>query len=455
MRASPRSFRRFVVLGGGKMGSQVALLLAARGYYVTIVDANAAGLMGLEAKYRGWIASDLPDAAAQTQALSRITYLGGEYDSPGDVQTALAQADGVFETLPEDLALKTKVLTYLDGVCRPDALLASVSSSQPVSRMSGGVERRDRVCNIHFFMLYPIRLQAAEVAGCPETAPETIADVHRLLESLEIIPFDVAEESLGFIFNFVWYQIKAAMLYLCDKGVATPQLADRLFRIVLGTQYGPCLLMQMVGLPTVRDIARLYAAEGGPGAFPVPELLNRMIAGGEQFYPDPRVNTVPGWLETGRLGATDDAPFLLRESFAGCWKLVSMELQDGTGTVIDKPMGDAPRGTLFYTRAGDVSVHIMHTTQPNIAVFDPLRYSDEQAAAAFRAGVSYSGVYRLDGHNVVHTVVDSSVPSLIGAPMIRGWEFDAHGQLVLSTPPGQFGGTGNVLRLTWKLSHRL
>lgn len=452
---SAKAIHRIVVLGGGTMGAQIVLRLAAGGYSVTVIDPDQARLTSARQKFEIWIRSDVPDPPGQQAALARITALCGSLKDDGPVRAALREADIVFETLPENVALKTDVFGFLDQVCDPVAILATVSSSQPVSRLISEVARRERVCNVHFFMLYPIRIQAAEVAGCKDTAPATLATARQLLESLEIIPFDVKEESLGFIFNFIWYQIKAAMLALVDRGVTDAQTADRLFRIVLGTQHGPFSLMQLVGLSTIRDIARLYAEEGGAGAFPVPALLDRMIADGGVFYNNPAVAQQPGWLETGTENGAESAPFLTPASFAGVWNLVSMTLHESNGDLIGPVLGDGATGTLIYTARGDMSVHLQHGQLPNIATLDPLQFSDAEAAAAFRATVAYSGKYRIDGQRLIHEVRCSTVPPMVGSDRVREWRFDAENRLELSTPPGQFGGTGRVIKLLWKLDHRI
>ena len=162
--------KRVVVVGGGTMGSQIALQAALSGrYQVTLVDADARQLQAARAQNERLVARGVEKGRIEESA--GRTALTSIADS-ADLEAAGAQADLVIEAVFEDLAVKVDIFKRLDAVAPGHAILASNSSSIAISRLAAVTGRPDRCCNMHFF--HPVTvMQLCEVVKGPETSDAT------------------------------------------------------------------------------------------------------------------------------------------------------------------------------------------------------------------------------------------------------------------------------------------
>ena len=194
------------------------------------------------------------------------------------VQAAVADTWMVVEAIPERLDLKRKVFGDLDRLSPEDAILASNSSSYPTSQFIEAVSRPERVANTHYYR--PPEVNVVEVMSCGKTTNDVIARLLERLPAYGFLPFHVAKESVGFIYNRIWAAIKREALAVVAEGVSTPQVVDQLFQSVLGSRDGPFRIMDKVGLDVVLDIEEHYAAIR-PGIPAEPrQLLKRYIEQG-------------------------------------------------------------------------------------------------------------------------------------------------------------------------------
>lgn len=295
------------VVGAGTLGARIALQSAIFGFDVTMVDCSQEHLDGAVAKQASegiddHIASDLATAGDREQILSRIKLSTALEDTA-------AGADIVIEAVTEDVSVKRQVFAALDVAAPAHAILATNSSSIPVSMIESAVQRPDRVLNFHFVQGH-WRLMFVELMRGSQTSDTTIGIMRDFAESIHAIPFVLQKEHMGFIFNRIWRVIKKEVLRMLDEGVTTAADIDRTWMLKHQTTLGPCAIMDTIGLDVVRDIENVYAdASGDPSDRP-PQLLHDMIARGElgvksgkgfYTYPNPAFEQ-PGFLDGGNGG---------------------------------------------------------------------------------------------------------------------------------------------------------
>ena len=113
------------------------------------------------------------------------------------------------------------------------------------------------------------------------------------------------------------------------------------------------------------------------------------------------------------------APADLRAALPGTWQLVTYEIDDGSGTIIDRPFGERPLGTLVYTAGGHVSVHAMAAGRTRCQTRRPIECADELKLAAYDSYFGYAGTWTLDGDAIAHHVVTSCFPDWSGIDLRR------------------------------------
>ena len=267
---------RVVVVGAGTMGSQIALQTAYSGRYeVTLVDADAGQLERARAQNAKLAARAVEkgrlEQAAAERALAAIK-------PSTDLAAAAGQADLVIEAVFENLDVKKAVWEELGRSARPDAILASNSSTIAISRLAAFASGPERCCNMHFF--HPVTvMQLCEVVKGPETSEATVAAAMQFVESINRVPVRINKEVHGFIVNRVLFAAAEEAMRLLEGGVATAEDIDTAVKKGLNWPMGPFELLDFSGLDVfygaLEDRAKL---EGGPGA---PRVLKEKIEKGE------------------------------------------------------------------------------------------------------------------------------------------------------------------------------
>ena len=235
------------IVGAGTMGRRIALMWASQRGSVAIFDSDPA-----------------QRSAATEFVLEELPRLAGKVAESGDVLIAstLAQAVEsawmVVEAIPERLDLKRELFAQLGEMAPADAILATNSSSFPSSELADVVANPKRLVNTHYYL--PPRLNAVEIMSCGQTDPAVIA---RLMEEMPrhgLVPFHVATESVGFIYNRIWAAIKREALAVVAEGVSTPADVDEIFTLSMDAPVGPFRRMDEIGLDVVLDIENHYAS---------------------------------------------------------------------------------------------------------------------------------------------------------------------------------------------------
>ncbi len=294
---------RVAVIGSGVLGSQIAIVAAHAGYRVKAFDSREGAFLRTFERIR----SDLKgkgieplipwekwDACAN--AVEKVPELG----------KAVKDAELVIEAVPENQELKKEVFQEVGEKAPPEAILATNSSSIPVSRLESSSGRPEYCLNIHFYT--PLQgTNIVDIMGGTRTLPEVFEKGVSWIRSLGCIPLTVKKELPGFCFNRVWRAVKREVLYMWGNGFVDFRDVDRAWMVFTGGKEGPFALMDKVGLDVVHDIEMVYYQDSQDPKDMPPEALKEKINRGELgvktgkgFYTYPN----PEYLSPGFLGGS-------------------------------------------------------------------------------------------------------------------------------------------------------
>jgi 3-hydroxybutyryl-CoA dehydrogenase len=263
------------IVGSGLMGSGIAQVAAYSGCDVTIVDIDQprveAGIAGIRKRLEREAERGRIPATGAEDALSRLS---GESD--WDSLASLSKVDAVIEAVIEDFDVKTALFKRLGAACRPEALLASNTSSLPLSDLAAASGRPERVIGLHFFNP-PWALKLVEIVSTASTTEETLADALQLCEKLGRVPVQV-KDTPGFIANRLLVPFIFDAIDLLDSGVATAEDVDQACKVGLNHTMGPLATADLIGLDTLKLIAESMFEEYGEPRFKAPTLLRRLVS---------------------------------------------------------------------------------------------------------------------------------------------------------------------------------
>jgi 3-hydroxybutyryl-CoA dehydrogenase len=257
-----------LVVGAGQMGAGIAQVVAASGRRVSLHDAVAG------AAERG--------LAGMRTSLTRLAEKGGpEPDAVLDRVTpvdALVPADLMIEAVVEDAAVKEEIFRAADTALPPEAILASNTSSIPITSLAAVTGRPDRVIGMHFFNPVPV-LMLVEVIRAVQTSDETTAMIVALAEELGKVPAE-ARDFPGFVSNRILMPFLNEAAYALMEGVAEAEAIDTIAKLGFAHPLGPLALADLIGLDTCVAIMEvLHEGLGDPKYAPCP-LLRQYVAAG-------------------------------------------------------------------------------------------------------------------------------------------------------------------------------
>ncbi|NGN63650.1 3-hydroxyacyl-CoA dehydrogenase family protein [Streptomyces sp. A7024] len=262
------------VIGGGRMGAGIVQSFAAAGSRVTVVesdkDAAAAAVervaTGLSrARERGNLAEPAEDILARIDTV----------DSPQGLPT---DADLVVEAVPEDAALKARVLAAAEAAVGDATVLATNTSSLSVSDLAAALRRPARFVGMHFFNPVPVS-ELVEIVVAPETADETVRaalDYTHALGKKDV----VVKDSPGFASSRLGVALGLEAIRMVEEGVAEAEAIDDAMRLGYKHPMGPLRLTDLVGLDVRLAIAEHLRVTLGE-RFAPPQLLRDKVARGE------------------------------------------------------------------------------------------------------------------------------------------------------------------------------
>jgi 3-hydroxybutyryl-CoA dehydrogenase len=268
-----------LVVGAGQMGGGIAQVVAASGRRVSLHDP----FPGAVDRARD----------AMAKSLARLAEKGGP--DPDEVLARvepveeLVPADAMIEAVVEDASVKEDVFRRADAAFPEEAILASNTSSIPITSLAAVTGRPDRVIGMHFFNPVPV-LKLVEVIRGLQTSDETAAAVVRLAEDLGKTPAE-ARDFPGFVSNRILMPFINEACYALFEGIAEPEAIDTIAKLGFAHPMGPLALADLIGLDTCVAIMEvLHDGLGDPKYAPCPLLRQYVQAGrlgrktGRGFY---------------------------------------------------------------------------------------------------------------------------------------------------------------------------
>ena len=262
------TFEHVLVVGAGQMGSGIAQVVAASGRRVSLHDAAPGATdRGLAAMRKSLEKLAEKGGGDPDEVLGRVAGVGG-----------IVPADLLIEAVIEDAAVKEEIFRRADEVLPEAAILASNTSSIPITTLAAATGRPDRVIGMHFFNPVPV-LKLVEVIRALQTSDETAAAITTLAEDLGKVPAQ-ANDFPGFVSNRILMPFINEAAYALLEGVAEPDAIDTIAKLGFAHPLGPLALADLIGLDTcvaIMDV--LHEGLGNPKYAPCP-LLRQYVAAG-------------------------------------------------------------------------------------------------------------------------------------------------------------------------------
>ena len=268
------------VIGAGQMGLGVAQVLATSGVRVLLFDVSqevvdqavgtiASGLDRLASRNK--MSED--DVAAAMGLIEGIASIDGDY-------SRLGGCDLVIEAVPEVESLKERVLSAVAASARPNALIASNTSSISMTKLASFIpaERRAAFAGLHFFNPVPA-MKLVEVIRGVETSDETVAALSALCRQIGKEGIECLD-SPGFVVNRLLVPLLNEAIFAVFEGVAEPAGIDKCMQLGANHPMGPLSLCDMIGLDTILSVMEVLHREFGDDKYRACPLLRKMVASG-------------------------------------------------------------------------------------------------------------------------------------------------------------------------------
>ena len=274
------------VIGAGTMGNGIAHVFAQKGYSVNLIDlsqdALKKGMMNIERNLDRMVAREKIDAKLKEDTLDRIS----AFDS---IEKGVTEADLVVEAATENTELKISIFKELDALAPKNAILATNTSSIPITQIAAATARPKQVIGMHFMNPVPI-MKLVEVIRGYNTSDEVTEKIMNVSADLGKVPVEVHDYP-GFVANRILMPMINEAIFALHEGVAGVQEIDTVMKLGMAHPMGPLQLADFIGLDVCLSILKvLFDGFGQPKYAPCPLLVNMVRAGnlgvksGEGFY---------------------------------------------------------------------------------------------------------------------------------------------------------------------------
>lgn len=269
------AIRTVGVVGSGQMGNGITQVAACCGMEVTMVDIKQEfldrGTSAISKSLDKLVSKERMSRQDADSALSRIS-------SSVDLES-LSECDLVVEAIPEIPELKYSTFARLDAICKPQAILASNTSSISINEIARHTNRADRVIGMHFMNPVPI-MKLVEIINGSETSAEVTSDVVSASEAMGKTPLS-CQDSPGFVSNRILMPMINEAILALQEGVAEPEAIDGIMKLGMNHPIGPLALADLIGLDTVLHIMHVLKDGLSSDKYSPAKLLVEMVEEGK------------------------------------------------------------------------------------------------------------------------------------------------------------------------------
>jgi 3-hydroxybutyryl-CoA dehydrogenase len=338
---------RIGVVGAGTMGAGIAQVAALAGYETRLHDPVPSALEGGVERLRAALAKGSLKGLWSEDDAEHASDRVGAAKSLAD----LCECELVVEAAPEDLGLKRGLFNSLAEICRSEAILATNTSSLPVTAIAAGVPGPERVVGMHFFNP-PALMKLVEVVATTKSSEEALATTTEVGARMGRTPIR-AKDCPGFIANRLARPFTLESLRMLADGVADAETIDRVCRLGGGFRMGPFELIDLIGLDVNLSVAHSFYAQGGePERWRPSQVQERLVGegrlgrkSGRGFYeygggahraPDPDLGIEAPTVDPSELAKIDPAgPEILPRLFAQIANEAAFALEEEVGAPAD------------------------------------------------------------------------------------------------------------------------
>ncbi|WP_010648418.1 3-hydroxybutyryl-CoA dehydrogenase [Oceanobacillus massiliensis] len=268
------TIKTVMVVGAGQMGSGIARVCAQSGFDVLLNDMNEAalqkGLSSMEKLLSRNVEKGKLAEEDKTAALERLTL-------SSDLKDART-CDLVIEAVVENMDVKANVFSELDRYAPAHAILASNTSSLPITEIAAVTNRSEQVIGMHFMNPVPI-MKLVEIIRGLQTSDETYESIKSMTNQLHKSPVEV-KDFPGFVSNRVLMPMINEAIYTVYEGVASPEDVDRVMKLGMNHPMGPITLADFIGLDTCLYIMEVLHEGFGDSKYRPCPLLRQYVKAG-------------------------------------------------------------------------------------------------------------------------------------------------------------------------------
>ena len=269
------SIQKIAVLGAGQMGNGITQVAACAGYHVTMIDIKQEyvenGMATITRSLSKLVSKDRMSQEGADAALSRI--------SISVDRASASDADLVVEAIPEIPELKFSTFAELDSICKPDAILASNTSSISINDIAAATSRPNKVIGMHFMNPVPI-MKLVEVINGSETESAVTQAVIEASEKMGKTAL-CCNDSPGFVSNRILCPMINEAIITLQEGVAEPEAIDGIMKLGMNHPIGPLALADLIGNDTVLHIMNVLHQGLGDDKYAPAKLLIEMVDSGK------------------------------------------------------------------------------------------------------------------------------------------------------------------------------
>jgi 3-hydroxybutyryl-CoA dehydrogenase len=268
------AIKKIMVIGAGQMGGGIAQVAAASGLQVVLndidrdfIDKRLAFIDKLLSKN---VAKERITEAEKAETMARLI--------PSTDLADAADVDFVVEAASENMAIKEKIFRTLDEVCKPGVILASNTSSLPITEIAAVTNRPELVIGMHFMNPVPV-MKLVEIIRGIATSDACYQAVEELTERMGKTPVEVNDYP-GFISNRILMPMINEAIYCVFEGVAEPEAIDQVMKLGMNHPMGPLTLADFIGLDTCLAIMEVLHDGFADSKYRPCPLLRKMVKAG-------------------------------------------------------------------------------------------------------------------------------------------------------------------------------